>query len=50
MRREKDEGRDPERKFNQREGGRPFQSEDPMVAKALVWAIVVLTRRTKRNC
>jgi len=27
-----------------------FQREGPMVAKDLVWAIVVLTRETKRTC
>lgn len=27
-----------------------IQREDPMVAKALVWAIAVLAHRTKRTC
>ena len=48
MRREKDVGRDPERMVTRREEGRAFHREGPMVAKDLVWAIVVLTRGTKR--
>jgi len=33
-----------------REEGRAFHREGPIVAKDLVWAIVVLTRGTKRAC
>ena len=32
----------------EREGGRAFQREGQMVARDLVWAIVVLTCGTKR--
>ena len=50
LRREKAVGRDPERIITRREEGRAFHKEAPIVAKALVWATVVLTRGTKRVC
>ena len=50
MRRERAVGRDPERMITRREKGRPFHRVGPIVAKDLVWAIVVLTRGTKRVC
>ena len=51
FRKEKDAGRHPDSKVKRREDGRAFQSEGPMVAKDLVWAMVVLlTRGTKRTC
>jgi len=50
FRKEKDAGRHPDSKVKRREDGRAFQSEGPMVAKDLVWAIVVLTLGTKRTC
>ena len=50
LRREKDVGRDPERMATRREEGRAFHREGPIVAKDLVWAIVILTRGTKREC
>ena len=50
LRREKAVGRDPERIVIRREEGRAFQREGPIVAKDLVWAIVVLIRGTKRVC
>ena len=42
-------GRDPERMVARGEEGRSFLSKGPIVAKGLVWAIMVLTRGTKRN-
>ena len=39
---------DPERIVRRREAGRAFHREGPMEAKDLVWAIAVLTRRTRR--
>ena len=48
LRREKAVGKDPERIVTRREEGRAFHKEVPIVAKDLVWAIVVLTRGTKR--
>ena len=48
LRREKAVGKDPERLVTRREEGRAFHREGPIVAKDLVWAIVVLTRGTKR--
>jgi len=50
LRRDRDAEQDPDSKVKQREEGRAFQREGPMVAKDLVWAIAVLTRRTKRTC
>ena len=40
--------KDPDSKVKQREEGKAFPREGPMVAKDLVWAMVVPTRRTKR--
>ena len=50
LRREKAVGRDPEIMVTRRGEGRAFHREGPIVAKDLVWAIVVLTRGTKRAC
>ena len=50
LRWEKAVGRDPEIIIGRREEGRAFHREGPVVAKDLVWAIVVLTRGTKRVC
>jgi len=50
LRRERDAERDQNSKVKQREEGRAFQLEGLMVAKYLVWAMVVLTRGTKRTC
>ena len=47
---ESDAETDPDSKVKRREEGRAFQSEDPMVAIDLVWAMVVPTRGTKRTC
>jgi len=46
---ERDAERDPDSKVKRREEGQAFQREGPMVAKDLVWAMVVLTRGTKRT-
>jgi len=43
LRRERDAERDPGSSVKRREEGRAFQREDPMVAKDLVWAMLVLT-------
>jgi len=40
---DRDAERDPDSKAKQREEGREFQREGPMVAKDLVWATAVLT-------
>jgi len=50
LRRDRNTERDPDSKAKRREEGRAFQREGPMVAEDLVWAIAVLTRRTKRTC
>ena len=50
MRRQRDAERDPDSKVKRTEEGRAFQREDPMMAKDLVWAMVTLTRGTKKTC
>ena len=50
LRRERSVGRDPERMITRREEGRAFHKVGPIVVKYVVWAIVVLTRGTKRVC
>ena len=50
LRRERAVGRDPERMIARREEGRAFHRVGSIVAKDLVWAIVVLTRGTKTVC
>src|SRR5688572_21757801 len=53
LRWEKAVGRDPERivtRIERREGHSVERAHCPVVAKELVWAIVVLTRGTKRVC
>jgi len=48
---ERDAERDPDSKAKRREEGRAFQREGgTMVAKDLVWALMVLTHRTKGIC
>jgi len=47
LRRERDAERYPDSKVKQREEGRTFQREGPMVAKDLIWTMVVPTRGTK---
>jgi len=49
LEREKAVGRDPERMVTRRDEGRAFRMKGPLVAKDLVWAIVFLTRGTKKE-
>jgi len=45
-----DAEKDPDSKVKRREEGRAFQRAGPMVAKDLIWSMVVPTHRTNRTC